>query len=223
MMAFITSRHFTCLITLPHGIPPTLLVQGLVGDSFGQLGERAESVSRLCSQTSDTLASSFEAPLKEFVRTVKAVKKVMADRSAALQACQQVGGAGAGCGGACAGWVWEGWAGEKGRPGGEPVLPPVCIKPQPAAAGWQIRCFMYTSLSRSSPHCHHPFPSPARPAARWTPGACGWPSCAALLAFARIVCRRRSGTSAMRSTRQRRPGLPTRWVGGGWVGGWVGE
>jgi hypothetical protein len=38
----------------------------------------------------DTLAKSFEAPLKEFVRAVKAVKKVIADRSAALTAFQQV-------------------------------------------------------------------------------------------------------------------------------------
>ncbi|PSC72138.1 sorting nexin 1 [Micractinium conductrix] len=62
---------------------------GLVGDSFGQLGERAQAVSALCGQTSESLATSFEAPLKEFVRTVAAVKKVMARRSAALAAYQQ--------------------------------------------------------------------------------------------------------------------------------------
>ena len=38
----------------------------------------------------DTLSKSFEAPLKEFVRAVKAVKKVVADRSAALATFQQV-------------------------------------------------------------------------------------------------------------------------------------
>ncbi|KAL4452515.1 hypothetical protein ABPG75_008177 [Micractinium tetrahymenae] len=62
---------------------------GLVADSFGQLGERAEAVSRLCGESSEGLAASFEAPLKEFVRTVRAVKKVMADRSGALAALQQ--------------------------------------------------------------------------------------------------------------------------------------
>ena len=63
-----------------------------MGDSFGQLGERADAMSRLCGQASTTLASTFEAPLKECVRTVTAVKKVMLARSTALQAHQQVGG-----------------------------------------------------------------------------------------------------------------------------------
>lgn len=61
-----------------------------MANSFGQLGERAEAVSRLFAQSSEGLAASFEAPLKEFVRTVRAVKKVMADRSGALAALQQV-------------------------------------------------------------------------------------------------------------------------------------
>lgn len=65
--------------------------QGQVADSFGRLGDRASDVARLCSSTSSSLASSFEAPLKEFVRGVRAVKKVCADRSAALAAYQQVG------------------------------------------------------------------------------------------------------------------------------------
>ena len=63
-----------------------------MADSFGQLGERAASVAKLCAATSGQLAASFEAPLKECVRTVGAVKKVMADRSAALQAYQAVSG-----------------------------------------------------------------------------------------------------------------------------------
>lgn len=62
-----------------------------MASSFGQLGERAEAVARLCAESSEGLAASFEAPLKEFVRTVRAVKKVMADRSGALAALQQVG------------------------------------------------------------------------------------------------------------------------------------
>lgn len=63
-----------------------------MADSFGQLGERADAVSKLCASSSASLAASFEAPLKEFVRTAKAVKKVCADRSAALQAYQQARG-----------------------------------------------------------------------------------------------------------------------------------
>ena len=38
----------------------------------------------------DALNTSFEAPLKEFVRMVKSAKGVMADRSAALQTLHQV-------------------------------------------------------------------------------------------------------------------------------------
>ena len=41
-----------------------------MADGFGQLGERAEAVSKLCTSSSASLAASFEAPLKEFVRTV---------------------------------------------------------------------------------------------------------------------------------------------------------
>lgn len=63
-----------------------------VADTLSQLGEKADCISRLFRETSDTLGKSFEAPLKEFVRTVKAVKKVVADRSAALVAFQQARG-----------------------------------------------------------------------------------------------------------------------------------
>lgn len=66
--------------------------QGMVAEGFGHLGERAAAASKLCAETSTSLSATFEAPLKEFVRTVGAAKKVMADRSAALQAYQQVGG-----------------------------------------------------------------------------------------------------------------------------------
>ncbi|EFN54738.1 hypothetical protein CHLNCDRAFT_59686 [Chlorella variabilis] len=62
---------------------------GLIADSFGQLGDCADAVARLCAKASTSLASCFEAPLKEFVRGVKAVKKVCADRSTALAVFQQ--------------------------------------------------------------------------------------------------------------------------------------
>ena len=39
---------------------------------------------------SEQLVSSFEAPLKEFVRAVKSAKSVMTDRSTALGLLQQV-------------------------------------------------------------------------------------------------------------------------------------
>lgn len=86
-----------------HALHPPYHAQGVVADSFGQLGERAASVSGLCAQTSASLAASFEAPLKECVRTVGAVKKVMADRSAALQAYQAVSEAEGRAGGAVSG------------------------------------------------------------------------------------------------------------------------
>jgi len=41
-------------------------------------------------EQAEALISSFEAPLKEFVRLVKSAKAVMADRSSALQAAHQV-------------------------------------------------------------------------------------------------------------------------------------
>ena len=41
-------------------------------------------------EQAEELLSSFEAPLKEFVRLVKSAKNVMADRSSALQAMHQV-------------------------------------------------------------------------------------------------------------------------------------
>lgn len=41
-------------------------------------------------EQAEELLSSFEAPLKEFVRLVKSAKTVMNDRSAALQAVHQV-------------------------------------------------------------------------------------------------------------------------------------
>lgn len=63
-----------------------------VGDAFAALGERADAISRLCRDASDRLAASFEAPLKEFTRMVKAARKVMADRSAALSALQAARG-----------------------------------------------------------------------------------------------------------------------------------
>lgn len=41
-------------------------------------------------EQAEELLSSFEAPLKEFVRLVKSAKTVMNDRSSALQAVHQV-------------------------------------------------------------------------------------------------------------------------------------
>lgn len=63
---------------------------GAVSEQFDQLGEKAETVSLVCFETSESLARSFEAPLKEFVRMVRAANKVAAERSAALAAYQQV-------------------------------------------------------------------------------------------------------------------------------------
>jgi sorting nexin-1/2 len=78
-----------------HGAPADctmapVLTQGAVSELFDQLGEKAEAVSRVCFATSESLARSFEAPLKEFVRMVRAANKVAAERSAALAAYQQV-------------------------------------------------------------------------------------------------------------------------------------
>jgi hypothetical protein len=52
-------------------------------------GRRTDGVCLLQEQA-EALVSSFEAPLKEFVRLVKSAKAVMADRSSALQAAHQV-------------------------------------------------------------------------------------------------------------------------------------
>lgn len=75
-----------------HGADCTMapvLTQGAVSELFDQLGEKAEAVSCVCFATSESLARSFEAPLKEFVRMVRAANKVAAERSAALAAYQQ--------------------------------------------------------------------------------------------------------------------------------------
>lgn len=57
-----------------------------VSESFARVGEKAETISRVCETTSEELARSFEAPLKEFSRAIKSAKKAMADRSSALAA-----------------------------------------------------------------------------------------------------------------------------------------
>ncbi len=49
-----------------------------------------QSASPFLQEQAEELLSSFEAPLKEFVRLVKSAKNVMADRSSALQAMHQV-------------------------------------------------------------------------------------------------------------------------------------
>lgn len=53
-------------------------------------GEKSDCLSKFYEDQAAVLASEFEAPLKDFVRMVKAVKAVMADRSAALSALQMV-------------------------------------------------------------------------------------------------------------------------------------
>jgi sorting nexin-1/2 len=60
-----------------------------VGDTFSDLGDRACGVADLSRRSADDLAKSFEAPLKELVRAVKAAKKVAVDRSAALAEWRQ--------------------------------------------------------------------------------------------------------------------------------------
>jgi sorting nexin-1/2 len=57
-----------------------------VSESFARVGEKAETISKVCETTSEELARSFEAPLKEFSRAIKSAKRVMADRSSALVA-----------------------------------------------------------------------------------------------------------------------------------------
>lgn len=56
--------------------------------SFSQLGDRSGAVAAVCRRSSEGLAASFEAPLKEFTRSVRAAKKAMADRADALAARQ---------------------------------------------------------------------------------------------------------------------------------------
>ncbi|KAL3151971.1 hypothetical protein ABBQ32_001094 [Trebouxia sp. C0010 RCD-2024] len=63
---------------------------GTLAQKFTKLGERADTLSGACQKQSEQLTSSFEAPLKEFVRAVKSAKAVMTDRSTALGLLQQV-------------------------------------------------------------------------------------------------------------------------------------
>ena len=54
--------------------------------TLGQLGQRADAVSGIHRESAESIGRCLEAPLKEFVRMVKAAKKVVGDRSAALAA-----------------------------------------------------------------------------------------------------------------------------------------
>ena len=60
-----------------------------VSEAFTRLSERANGVSSACNTTALEMSKSFEAPLKEFTRAVKAAKKVVADRSDALESYQR--------------------------------------------------------------------------------------------------------------------------------------
>ncbi|KAH7622008.1 hypothetical protein Ndes2526B_g02833 [Nannochloris sp. 'desiccata'] len=56
--------------------------------SFAALSDRAAAVAEVSKRSSEELAASFEAPMKEFMRSVRAAKKSMSDRSDALAARQ---------------------------------------------------------------------------------------------------------------------------------------
>ena len=56
--------------------------------SFAALSDRAAAVAAISRRSSEELAASFEAPMKEFMRSVRAAKKAMSDRSDALAARQ---------------------------------------------------------------------------------------------------------------------------------------
>ena len=56
--------------------------------SLGALSTQAAAVSNVSLQSSQELATTFEAPMKEFMRAVHAAKKAMSDRSDALAARQ---------------------------------------------------------------------------------------------------------------------------------------
>jgi sorting nexin-1/2 len=62
-----------------------------LADQFLSMGEKSAVLARNSQEQAEALLSSFEAPLKEFVRLVKSAKAVMADRSSALQAAHQAG------------------------------------------------------------------------------------------------------------------------------------
>lgn len=53
---------------------------------FTELASQANAVADVCRRSSENLAKSFEAPMKEFMRSVRAAKKAMLERSDALAA-----------------------------------------------------------------------------------------------------------------------------------------
>lgn len=55
---------------------------------MAQLSAQASSASVVCRKTADELSRKFEAPMKEFARSIRSCKKAMADRDNALEARQ---------------------------------------------------------------------------------------------------------------------------------------
>lgn len=62
---------------------------GPLRGAFGALYGRAGEVAALSKARSEAMAAEFQAPLKEFTRTIKSVQAAMADRAAALAAYSQ--------------------------------------------------------------------------------------------------------------------------------------
>lgn len=62
---------------------------GRLADGFLELGNKSDCLSRFLMEQATSLATSFEAPLKEFVRLVKSAKQTIQDRSTALAALTQ--------------------------------------------------------------------------------------------------------------------------------------
>lgn len=65
------------------------LEQGHLATSFAGLGDKAAVVASTSQKQAEELGGTFEAPLRESVRAIKAVQAVVADRGAALATVQQ--------------------------------------------------------------------------------------------------------------------------------------
>ncbi len=63
---------------------------GPVRGAMDILCARAGQIATASKQRAEQLGSNFEAPLKEYARTIKSVQVAMADRAAALSAFSQV-------------------------------------------------------------------------------------------------------------------------------------
>lgn len=62
---------------------------GAIADGCMHLSEKSDCLARMLSSQAHALGDSFEGPLKEFVRTIRAAKATIADRAAALAALSQ--------------------------------------------------------------------------------------------------------------------------------------